>query len=160
MGGLHCCTQALFSSSRGYSSLRCAGFLFLWLLVLGSKGSESWSMGSVVVAHRLSCSAARGIFWSRDWTHVPCIGKQIPNHWTTGGVPLKDCIFQKPHGSFLCPWKNVQSCLWEAALTRSDWALEPSAGAGGRTRIRMKSRSHMDVYLCPHACLAGHAHCM
>ena len=96
MVGLHCCTQALFSSSGGYSSLRCAGFLFLWPLLLGSKGSESWSMCSVVVAHRLSCSVARGIFWTRDRTRVPCTGKQIPNRWTTRGVPLKVFIFQQP----------------------------------------------------------------
>ena len=160
MVGLHCCTQALFSSSGGYSSLRCAGFLFLWPLLLGSKGSESWSMGSVVVAHRLSCSVARGIFWTRDRTHVPCTGKQIPNRWTTRGVPLKVFIFQQPHGSFLYPWKNIQSCLWKAALTRSDGALDPSAGAGGRARVGVKSRSQMDVYLRPHACLADHAHCM
>ena len=139
--------------------MRCAGFLFPWLLLLGSKGSELWSVGSVVVAHRLSCPAARGIFWTRDRTRVPYIGKQSPNHWTTRGVPLKVFIFQQPHGSFLYPWKNIQSFLWKAALTCSDGALNPSAGAGGRTRIGMKSRSQMDVYLHPHTCLADHAHC-
>ena len=28
----------------------------------------------------------------RDWTHTPCIGRQSPNPWTTGEVPLF-CIF-------------------------------------------------------------------
>ena len=25
---------------------------------------------------------------TRDWTHVPCIGRQILNHWTTREVPV------------------------------------------------------------------------
>ena len=24
--------------------------------------------------------------WTRDQTHVPCVGRQTPNHWTTRGV--------------------------------------------------------------------------
>ena len=52
----------------------------------------AWALGaraSVVVAHGLSCSAACGIrnSWTRDRTHVPCIGRQIRNHCTTREVP-------------------------------------------------------------------------
>ena len=25
--------------------------------------------------------------WIRDWTHVPCTGRQVLNHWTTREVP-------------------------------------------------------------------------
>ena len=28
-----------------------------------------------------------GFCKTRDQTHVPCIGRQIPNHWTTGEAP-------------------------------------------------------------------------
>ena len=28
-----------------------------------------------------------GLLWSRDRTHVPCIGRWILNHWTTKKVP-------------------------------------------------------------------------
>ena len=28
-----------------------------------------------------------GSSWTRDGTHVPCIGSQVLNHWTTGEVP-------------------------------------------------------------------------
>ena len=81
MLGLRCCAQAFSScGGRGYSLLQCVGFSLLWLLSLQSTGSRhagfsscgTWasvavahglqSAGSVVVAHRLSCSAARGIF--------------------------------------------------------------------------------------------------
>ena len=33
------------------------------------------STGSVVVAYGLSCSMARGIFWTRDQTSISCNGK-------------------------------------------------------------------------------------
>ena len=29
--------------------------------------------------------------WTRDPIHVPCIGKQILNHWTTRGIPQNIC---------------------------------------------------------------------
>ena len=32
-------------------------------------------------------------FLTRDRTHVPCIGRQIPNHWTTKEVPLISSFF-------------------------------------------------------------------
>ena len=42
-----------------------------------------WSLGSVVVALGLSCPTACEIFWTRDQTGVPCIGRQILNHWAS-----------------------------------------------------------------------------
>ena len=42
---------SLVAGSKGYSNCWCAGFSLQWLLLL-------WSMGSVVVAHRLSCLMA------------------------------------------------------------------------------------------------------
>ena len=70
---------SLVEASGGYSSLRCAGFSLRWLLLLWSTGSrhagsELWHVGSVVVAHGLSCSAACGIF--PDQGLNPC-----PLHW-------------------------------------------------------------------------------
>ena len=52
--------------------------------------SSCSARASVVVAHRLS-SCDTGLValrhvessWTRDWTHVPCIGKRIPNHCAT-----------------------------------------------------------------------------
>ena len=45
-------------------------------------------VGSVVEVHRLKLPLSMWDLSSltRDQTHVPCIGRQIPNHWTT--VPM------------------------------------------------------------------------
>ena len=56
--------------SRGYSSLRCAGFSLWWLLLLLSTGSRAL----VAVACGLSCSTACEIF--PDQGSNPC-----PLHW-------------------------------------------------------------------------------
>ena len=70
---------SLVVASGDYSSLRCAGFsccgaqaLGVWASVVVARGL--WTAGSVVVAHRLSCSAACGIF--PDQGSNPC-----PLHW-------------------------------------------------------------------------------
>ena len=52
--------------------------------VVGAHGLQS--TGSIVVAHRLSCSKACGIF--PDQGSNPCLLHwQILNHWTTNEVP-------------------------------------------------------------------------
>ena len=66
------CRLSLVAASRGNPSLRCVGFLLRWLLLLQSTGSRH--VGSVVVVHRLSYSAACGIF--PDQGSNPC-----PLHW-------------------------------------------------------------------------------
>ena len=90
------------------------GFSLRWLLLLLSTGSRAlglqWfrrvgsavaapssSTGSIVVVNGLSCPVSRGMglaslchvesSWTRDRTRVPCIGRWILNHWTTGEVP-------------------------------------------------------------------------
>ena len=42
--------------------------------------------GFRVAAPRLTCTMACGIFLGTDWTHSPCIGRWILNHWTTREV--------------------------------------------------------------------------
>ena len=39
---------------------------------------------SNVVAHRRSCFEVCGIFPDQKSNWCPCIGRRIPNHWTTG----------------------------------------------------------------------------
>ena len=63
-----------------------------------------WCMGSLIVVyplqsmwtlvtwtHRLSCFAVRGVLAPQPGaqTHVPCIARQILNHWTDGQLPWK-----------------------------------------------------------------------
>ena len=59
---------SLVVASRGHSSSRCVGLSLLRPLLLRSTGSRR--AGSVVVAHRPSCSAACGIF--PDQGSYPC----------------------------------------------------------------------------------------
>ena len=70
---LHCSMGfSLVAESRGYSLVTSTGFSLLWLLWLPSSGSRHvgslvasprlQSTGSVVMAHRHSCSTVCGIF--------------------------------------------------------------------------------------------------
>ena len=87
--GLPCCMQPSSScGEQGYSSFWCAGASLWWILLLLSVGSRhagfsssSSCMGFVVVALAL-CHV--GSSQTRDQTHVPCIGRWIPNRRTTG----------------------------------------------------------------------------
>ena len=72
---------SLVVASGGHSSSWCTGLSLSWPLLLRSTGSRR--AGSVVVAHRPSCSTACGIFPDQARTHVACISRQILNHCTT-----------------------------------------------------------------------------
>ena len=71
---------SLVVASGGHSSSQCAGLSLSRPLLLRSTGSRR--AGSVVVAHGLSCSAARGIF--PDQGSNPC-----PLHWQADSQPLR-----------------------------------------------------------------------
>ena len=76
-------------------SLHCTGFSPAVVCRLSSCGLQALEhAGSVVAAHGLSCPACG--MWdlsslTRDRTCVPCLGRQILNHWTSREVP-KVCI--------------------------------------------------------------------
>ena len=82
--------------SRGYPlaavsrASHCGGFSYYGEQALGHTGFSScsswtlWSVGSVDVLHGLSCSMALSPPLTKDWTHVPCVGRQILNHWPPG----------------------------------------------------------------------------
>ena len=71
---------SLVAASGSHSSSRCAGLSLSRPLLLQSTGSRR--AGSVVVAHRLSCSAACGI--CPDQGTNPC-----PLHWQADSQPLR-----------------------------------------------------------------------
>ena len=71
---------SLVAASGAHSSSRCAGLSLAWPLLLRSTGSRR--TGSAVVAHRLSCSVACGIFPHQGWN--PC-----PLHWQADSQPLR-----------------------------------------------------------------------
>ena len=71
---------SLVAASGGHSSSRCAGLSLSWPLLLRSTGSRR--AGSVIVAHRPSCSTAYGIF--------PDQGSNLyPLHWQADSQPLR-----------------------------------------------------------------------
>ena len=84
-----CGAQA--SPCRGFSCSRARAFRNSAFSSRGSWAPERKSTGSIVLAHRLSCSLACGIF--PDRTHVSCIGRQILYHWATREAQL--CVY--PH---------------------------------------------------------------
>ena len=76
--GIRCWAGLSLDAARGgYSSSQCAGFSLWWLLLLQSTGSRRAGFSScgvrasVVVAHRLSCSAACGIFLAQGSNPCP-----------------------------------------------------------------------------------------
>ena len=71
---------SLVAASGGHSSLQCVGLSLSWPLLLRSTGSRR--AGSVVVAHRPSCSVACGIV--PDQGLNPC-----PLHWQADSQPLR-----------------------------------------------------------------------
>ena len=80
---------SLVVASGGQSSSRCVGLSLSRPLLLRSTGSRR--AGSVIVAHRPSCSAACGIF--------PDQGSNLcPLHWQADSQPLRHQ--GSPHGCF------------------------------------------------------------
>ena len=71
---------SLVAASGGHSSSRCTGLSLLQPLLLRSTSSRR--AGSVIVAHRPSCSAACGIL--PDQGSNPC-----PLHWQADSQPLR-----------------------------------------------------------------------
>ena len=98
---------SLVAASRGYSSLRCAGFSLQWLLLLQSTGSrragfsscgtqaqQLWLAGSRAQAQQLWCTGLAaprhvGSSQTRARTRVPCTGRRILNHCATEEAALK-----------------------------------------------------------------------
>ena len=152
---LRCCTQA-FSSCRelGYSSWQRGGFSLRWLPLLQTVGSGErrlqwfWHVG-LVALWRVGSS------WTRDWSHVPCTGRWILNHWTTREVPLmafkkrsdrKKCLKVKVKllslvWLFATPWTVVIWLLHPGVICRFlEEAKTRGWGPGSNPRIRVWRR--------------------
>ena len=96
---LRCFAEAFsVAESRGSSLFQCSGFSLWWLLLLQSTGSRH--IGSVVVMHRLSCSAAWGIFLDQGLNLCPLHWQVDSNHCTIGEVPQGVIFFWCPQRCF------------------------------------------------------------
>ena len=87
-------------------------YLFIYLAASGL-GCVMWDLllqgtDSLVVAHGLSCSVARGILVSPPGIkiHVSCIARRILNQWTTREIP--------GHNSSHCSFSS--KCSWLLSL--------------------------------------------
>ena len=93
---------------------------FFWKPMDGSPpGSSLHRISWARILEWVTFSVSRGSFWPRDWTHVPCIGRQTLYHWATwealllpltvAHYPVVDCselivhLKQKIRESFSSP---------------------------------------------------------
>ena len=125
---------SLVVASGGYSLLRCAGFSLPWLLLLRSTGSRH--VGSVVVAHWLSCSAACGIF--PDKGSNPC-----PLRWQADFQPLchqgsPEPFFFKIH-AFFKKKVNVHCKFFRKNIWENSWENS------GKSCERLQSGSNYEM---------------
>ena len=72
-------------ASYSCNNLHCEGCSLQWFS--HCRAQALGCVVSVVVVHRLSCPMTCGIFLDRGLNGVPCIARQIINHWTTREVP-------------------------------------------------------------------------
>ena len=80
-----------------------------------------WSTDSVVAAHGLSCSMSCGSSQTRDRIHVPCIGRQMLNPWTTRSVPDFGLLFFL---SDCCGYSSVSPCYSSVGNSADIFILE------------------------------------
>ena len=89
-----------FSSWGGYTLFAVYGLLTAVALLVGEHrlqvhGIQSLQHTGLVVPWHTGSS------WARDQTRVPCIGRQIPNHWTTKDFPVYFVIDFISYSSFI-----------------------------------------------------------
>ena len=78
--GLGCSCSVRASHCGCFSNCR-APALGGWGSVIATRSLQSTS--SIVVVHNLVAVQHVGSSQTRDWTHVPCITRQILNHWAS-----------------------------------------------------------------------------
>ena len=124
------CGLSLVAASRGYSSLRCAGFSLQWLLLLQSTGSRH--VGSVVVArglqrehglqvHRLSsCGTWTQLLqgmWDLPRTGLEPVSPTLAGRFLTTAPP------GKPTSIFLSVTSRSQIMGWNSKIETTWYVL-------------------------------------
>ena len=130
------CGLSLLEVSRGCSLLRCTGLSLRWLLLLRSTGSRR--SGSIVVAHKLSCPTAHGIFPNHGLNLHLLHCRRILYSCTAGDALLVFLRSVKPSFSF------------KTHLTGGISGLPPSP----RSAVYMCIRASFDCTQC-----LGSIHC-
>ena len=102
-----CADFSLVVSSRGHSSLWCAGFSLQWPLAAVHRLQQLWFLGSRAQTQQLWCTGLGALghvrsSWTRDQTHVSYIGRPILYHWDSRKAQKLDTSVTRD--DFL-PWK-------------------------------------------------------
>ena len=105
-------------------ALAYADIFFCFMLIFSFlKTLISLSGFSLVVACRLCCWGTQvwlsiGVWdlssLTKGQTHIPCIGRQVLNHWTTREVPHFYFILFHPHFQCHLPLRHSVCCCWNA----------------------------------------------
>ena len=89
-----------------------------WVSSLCHAGSFTAGHGLDAVVHRLS--TPRPMMPTRNWTWVPCMARQILNHWTTRETPhvcfLSTSCLSSPEWNFCIPITWNQGMTWWISL--------------------------------------------
>ena len=126
----------------------CLSFLliYFWLhWVLVAVCTFSYCSGwSLVGAQEFWCKGLVALWhdsWTRDQTHVPCIGRQIPNHWTTRKssfcLSFMRLVFRRRRGEWWC-WTHGKEKQNRHHLSVNVGCVR--RGAGVDTWIRMHAK--------------------
>ena len=67
------------------------------------------------------------ISWTRDWAHVPCIGRQILNHWTTREVPPSFAYCSPRVKCAHCLFSKVQTHPFTYMVSTTAFLLQPKS---------------------------------
>ena len=105
MLALHCCPSVFWLQRVGTAPLQRRGFSLRGLLWMPSMGPRAH--GLTVVAHGFSCSQHEGSSWTRDRTHVSCIGRWTLPHWATSEAPEVSFYFYLSFIFIICEFLNL-----------------------------------------------------
>ena len=117
--GLCCYTWAFSSDGEGRLLPSCS----VWVSQCAGSSCSEHGLQSVQAQQLQHTGSAapchKGSSQTRDQTHVPCIGRQIPNRWTTREVFNR--LFTSKHHPVLCCLSSALAHPGLQLLSQSEW---------------------------------------
>ena len=106
--------------------------------------------------------------WTRDWTHVPCIGRQILNHWTTREALTQlselfrhDQIISRTGYHAVAPslpigcssWTNFTAASWGCThwLSCGTYAFTSASAFWGNRLAQAFGKNYLSAPQLPHS---------
>ena len=117
-----CSEWGLLSRCRAWAS-HWGGFSCCGAQAAGLQASVLWPPGSGAQTQQLWCLGLAvlwhvGSSWTRDWTHVTCIGRQILYHWATREALSRLLLKGRENNDML---HMKPGCLW---TLRNTWTSD------------------------------------